>query len=70
MGVGGDDMSSLEPNSGRDEDGWIQQSKWCHDADWTEPHPTLGRGCCRCGSAVLGTDVDGSTPTERNVRLR
>jgi hypothetical protein len=85
MGASGNDMSSLQPNSGGDEDGDTRPSKSYHHAEPTAPlHELLlveglrgsDRGCtsgrCRfaCGSAVLGADVGGSTPIERNICSR
>lgn len=40
MGVSGNDMSSLQSNSGRGEDGSIKSSNTCHDAEPAAPHHT------------------------------
>jgi hypothetical protein len=65
MGAGGNDMSSLEPNSGGDEDGKTRPSKSCHHVEPTPPlhKPLLVQGARRPGGRHR-EQIPGSPPAQ------
>jgi hypothetical protein len=62
MGASGNDMSSLEPNSGGDEDGKTRPSKSCHHV---EPTPPLHKPLLVEGPADLGVVIVKRSPARR-----